>query len=152
MGVAMKSVERKHYLLATDWNAMPLESMAEQCGSWLLIDNYDVKLSATSTMQFIIESANGSTDDKRRRAAPKCKIGDAEGFAILDLLKDMRDTKSEVVHEWLNVFELYYIHFWSDERISSRMGIGRNGVAECRKLAIAHICAKRPSIHSFLTK
>lgn len=146
-------VARKHYVIAIDWSIMPLESLVEQTGSWLLIDNRDVRLSASSTMKFIYESANGSTAcDKRRRTPPRCKISDEQGFAVLDLLKDMRATKSTVLKEWLDIFELYYLHFWSDERIATRFNIGRNVVAESKKCAIAYICAKRPSIHSFLMK
>ncbi len=145
------AIARKHYLIAIDWSQRMLEQWVEQYGAWLLIGSKTVNLKARGTMQHIVESANGvSSSDKRRRALPRCTISDDEGFAIHDLLLDIRSTDNPVLQEWLNCFELYYIEGLSDERIASILNIGRLAVIQNKKCAIAHICAKRPSIASFL--
>lgn len=149
MNAAVMIVTRYNYSTAIDWSRMQLEQWLEQYGAWLNVDNPSVSLKAHSIMLDIMQCKQ--TKDKRHRCLPRCSISDNEAMAVHWLLCDMDDTQSPVVKSWLRTLTRYRVNAWSQEQIADSLDVGREAVKQDLACAIAHICARRPGITSFLT-
>ena len=147
MGAMM---EKKHFTIAIDWSEKPLETWLEQYGSWLLIGNHADNLGCKSQIGYLIDLANGTVQDSRKRCAPRCNINDDQAQAIEDMLVHLRETEGEKIKRWLTIVGDYHVNFYSEEQIAQFYHLSRFAVTRDKMLGLVRI-ATRFKLDSRLT-
>ena len=142
MNAVLKN-DRKHFSVAINWAAQPIEWHLEQYGSWLLVDDhYTGCLGASSVLGHLIDTVDGVCVDNRERVAPLCKINDAHADAVSDMLESIMKCENSKVQKWLKVVIMFYIEFKSEESIARKLGVSEYSVTRDKMLGMVRLATK----------
>lgn len=136
------AVNRKHFSVAINWAAQPIEWHLEQYGSWLTLDENYVCLGASSILGHLIDTANGVCVDRRERVAPRCKISDEHADAVSDMLIHLMQSENSKVQKWLKVVIMFYVEFKSEATIAKKLGISEYAVTRDKMLGMVRLATK----------
>ncbi|PPC02502.1 hypothetical protein SOI71_05410 [Acinetobacter pittii] len=143
MNAATASQGRKHFTVAIDWNAHPIEWHLEQYGSWLLLDgNYETYLGSRGILGHVIDAENGIQVDRRFRAPPRCKIDVFHAMAVEDLLSHMMQTENEKVKHWIKCVVIYHVDFKKEDEIAKKLGVSEYSVQRDKMLGLVRIASR----------
>ncbi|RLL17991.1 hypothetical protein [Acinetobacter chengduensis] len=141
---------RKHFTVAINWEGKCIEQWLEQYGAYLLLDNKPDFLGAKSVLASLIDSVEGVSVDRRRRALPRCNINVHEAMAIEDMLAHVASTEGAKVQQWLSVVTRYYVDAYTEEDIASKFNMTMYAVKRDKMMGILRL-ATRFKIKSYLT-